>query len=153
MLTTGRSLTVSLVVFTAGTSTSMPDSITWAVSIKMISSTSSTSTNGVTLISDSAAPPRRPPRPRPPLSLVEKATGHSSPLLLKVALGHIQELDGEVVHARADFLEHVTEVVVENSRRNSRAQADRGREQRVGDARPHRTQRSAARLAQLVEGA
>ena len=64
MLTTGNSFDVSLTVVVFGTSTSMPNSITCAVSMKMMSSTSTTSTKGVTLISDSAVPPR--PRRRDP---------------------------------------------------------------------------------------
>src|SRR6476646_2286211 len=50
---TRRSSEISFTTFVLGTETSMPDSSTGAVTIKMISSTSTTSTNGVTLISES----------------------------------------------------------------------------------------------------
>jgi hypothetical protein len=46
-------------VVVCGRSTSMPCCISGAVTMKMISSTNITSTNGVTLISDIAACPRR----------------------------------------------------------------------------------------------
>src|SRR5207248_1948077 len=72
--TTGISLAFSLTGRTLGTSTSIPNSITWAVSMKMISSTSTTSTNGVTLISANVVvvarrlDPNLPPPPLPPLT-------------------------------------------------------------------------------------
>src|SRR6266542_722936 len=96
--TTGSSLLESLTCRTLGTSTSMPNSITWAVSIKMMSSTSTTSTKGVTLMSAIAAVPwnRRRPPPLPPLT--EIAT-----LLSEAPLGQVQEFQREVVHARAHF--------------------------------------------------
>jgi hypothetical protein len=67
----------------------MPNSITWAVSMKMISSTSTTSTNGVTLISDRLAPPPRRRDPNPPPPLPDNAMA----LFSETALGQVQELE------------------------------------------------------------
>src|ERR1700688_2317032 len=97
METTGISLAFSLTGRTLGTSTSMPNSITCAVSMKMISSTSTTSTKGVTLISERLEPekedaPRlRDPNPPPPLT-------DSAIWLLPAErpLGHVQELQRKV---------------------------------------------------------
>jgi hypothetical protein len=47
---------MALTVLVLGNSTSMPDCNTGAVIMKMISSTSTTSTKGVTLMSDSEVP-------------------------------------------------------------------------------------------------
>src|SRR5437660_2649292 len=52
-VTTRRSWLISLTVRVLGTSTSMPDCRMGAVIIKMMSSTSTTSTNGTMLISES----------------------------------------------------------------------------------------------------
>ena len=52
MLMTMRSSVISLTVRVLGTLTSMPDCNTGAVTMKMISSTSTTSTSGVTLMSE-----------------------------------------------------------------------------------------------------
>jgi hypothetical protein len=54
MVMTVRSSVISFTVFVLGTLTSMPDCSTGAVTIKMISRTSTTSTSGVMLISASA---------------------------------------------------------------------------------------------------
>src|SRR5580692_3544335 len=53
MVTTMRTSVSSLTVLVFGTSTSMPDCRIGAVIMKMISSTSTTSTNGTMLISES----------------------------------------------------------------------------------------------------
>src|SRR5690348_5218082 len=125
MLITGSTLALSRTCFTLGTSTSMPNSITCAVILKMISSTSTTSTNGVTLISESAGVPwnRRRPGAPPPLTLI------AMPSLPVAAFSQIQEFEREVVHARSNFLEDVAEVVIENGCRNRRCQAHRCRDQ------------------------
>ena len=52
MLTTSRSSVISFTVRVLGTLTSMPDCSTGAVTMKMISSTRTTSTSGVMLISE-----------------------------------------------------------------------------------------------------
>ena len=132
MVTTGISWALSLTARTFGTSTSRPNSMTCAVSMKMMSSTSTTSTNGVTLISAmrvAAAP---------------AATGfrrhwwrRPSLLSAEAALGQVEELEREIVHARAQFADQVAEIVIEDGRRDGGEQADRGGDQRLGDARCH----------------
>src|ERR1019366_1699011 len=149
MVTTGRSCALSFTACTLGTSTSMPNSITWAVSMKMISSTSTTSTKGVTLISDRLPPPprRREPYPPPPL------TDNAMALLSETALGHVQELHGKVVHARADFPDPVAEDVIEDRRGDSGRKARRRGNQRFRDAWRNRAQAGRSHLSQLVKRA
>src|ERR1039457_6439993 len=149
MVTTGSSWAVSFTACTLGTSTSMPNSITWAVSMKMMSSTSTTSTNGVMLISDRLAPPlrRRDPYPPPPL------TDNAMALLSETAFGHVQELHGKVVHARADLPDSVAENVVEDGGWDGGCKARRRRNQRFGDARRHRAQAGRSHLSQFVKRA
>src|SRR5208283_2047365 len=136
MVTTGSSCAVSFTACTSGTSTSMPNSITWAVSMKMISSTSTTSTNGVILTSDRLASPprRREPYPPPPL------TDNAMALVSETALGQVQELQGKVVHARAQFPDAVAEDVIGNGGWDGGEQAHGGRDQRQRDAGTHRPQ-------------
>src|ERR1700733_15296047 len=96
---TGRSWTFSFTGFTLGTPTCKPNSITCAVSMKIISSASTTSTNGTMLISASAGVPRKRPRPSPLELLRENAM-----LPLQTSFGQVQELEHEVFHARGEFL-------------------------------------------------
>ncbi len=128
MVTTGISCADSFTVRTFGTSTSMPNSMTWAVSMKMMSRTSTTSTNGVTLISAMALRLRLPR----PVSAAIGGEGHR--LLSETAFGQIEELEREIVHARAEFANQVAEVVIEDGRRDGGEQADRGGDKRFGDA-------------------
>ena len=129
MVTTGISCALSLTVRTLGTSTSMPNSITCAVSMKMMSRTSTTSTNGVTLISAMAC------------AAAPAATGirrhwwrRPCATLPETALGQVEELEREIVHAGAQFADQVAEVVIEDGRGDGGEQADRGGDQRLGDA-------------------
>src|ERR1019366_7209056 len=149
MVTTGRSCALSFTACTLGTSTSMPNSITWAVSMKMMSSTSTTSTKGVTLISDRLAPPapRREPYPPPPLTEIAMA------LLSETALDHVQELERKVVHARTDLPDPVAENVVKDRGRDGGCQTRRRRNQRFRNARRHRAQAGRAHLSQFVKRA
>src|ERR1035437_2383235 len=147
MVTTGISCAVSFTMRTLGTSTSMPNSITWAVSMKMMSSTSTTSTKGVTLISERLAPPRlRDPNP-PPLKEIAMA------LLSEGALGQVQELQRKVVHARADFADGVAEEVIENGRWDGGKKSHRSGNQRFGDAGRDRPQAGTALLSQILKRA
>src|SRR5208283_2279042 len=149
MVTTGSSCAVSFTACTSGTSTSMPNSITWAVSMKMISSTSTTSTNGVILTSDRLASPprRREPYPPPPLTDIAMA------LLSETALGQVQELEGKVVHAGADLADPVAENIVEDGGGDSGCKARRRCNQRFRDARRHRAQAGRTHLSQFVKRA
>src|ERR1035438_5085154 len=145
MVTTGMACAVSFTIRTLGTSTSMPNSITWAVSMKIMSRTSTTSTKGVTLISERAAPPRlREPNP-PPLIEIAMAS------LSEAAIGQVEELQREVVHARADLADGGAEEVVENGRGDGRKKAHRRGNQGFPDAGPHRPQAGAALLAQVLK--
>src|ERR1700759_1952722 len=100
MVTTMRCCVISRTVFVLGTETSMPDCRTGAVSMKMMSSTSTTSTSGVMLISE------RDVRVAPLLAV--KATGRlpfdGVFLGPEIALFHaIEQLTGEVVHAGGEI--------------------------------------------------
>src|ERR1035441_4549915 len=126
---TGICCAVSFTYFTCGTSTSMPNSITCAVSMKMINSTSTTSTNGVTLISESMDRPLplRDPNPPPPFTDIAIC------LFSEAALRHVQELQREIVHARPDLPNVAAQNVIEDRRRNRRHQSDSRCDQRLRD--------------------
>src|SRR5260370_35907293 len=110
MTTTGKSCTFSRMGLTFGTSTSSPNSITCAVSMKMISSTRTTSTSGTTLISASELTPRKRPRlPVPAELVVENAMS-----VIEASFHEIQELKDEIFHAGAEFLDRAPKYVVEN---------------------------------------
>ena len=78
---------------------SSPRCIIGAVTMKMMSRTSMTSTSGTTLISERVVPTRaaRPRRPRPPLN--PQRVGWMLGIYVKVPLGDIQELERELFHA------------------------------------------------------
>src|SRR5712692_1307181 len=150
-LTTGRFSAFSCTCFTWGTFISRPNSITCAVSIKMMRRTRTTSTRGTTLISDKAAFPRpKRPRPKPPFPplLKEKAMLY---LLLVVALGDVEKLQREILHALADFFQDVPEVIVEHRRGDGRGQAQGGGDQRARNARRHRAHAGGASETQRLE--
>src|SRR6185295_8893323 len=114
---TGSSSLVSLTSLTSGTLISTPNSMTCAVSMKMISRTSTTSTRGTMLISESVplpVPKRRWPSPlRDALPLLtEKAIWIL--LALEHALGCVQELERKIFHARAHHLYAIPEIVVKH---------------------------------------
>src|SRR4051794_10493240 len=104
-----------------------------AVIMKMISSTSMTSTNGVTLISALSSSPL-------PAFI---AMGCSLSSLRarsaqEVALDDVEVVLLEHVHLRAQHADPPREVVVGHHRRDRGDEADRGREQRLGDVRADR---------------
>src|SRR5574340_217803 len=144
---TGSSWALSLTLRTLGTSTSMPNSMTCAVSINMIRSTSTTSTKGVTLISARAPMSPRERRRNPLLPLTEIAT-----LVSEAPLGHVQKFERKIVHAGAHFLDNVPEMIVENRGRDGGGEAHRGGDQRLGNARPDGAQARTARNTQVLEG-
>src|ERR1700693_6238299 len=97
--------------------------MTCAVMIKMMSSTKTTSTNGVTLMSAIAGKPRD---RLPPLPLVRL---NAMSLLLSFtrrSLDHIDEFERKIVESVAHLLQTAAENVVKNSRRDGRYQADAG---------------------------
>src|ERR1700733_5099802 len=129
---------------------SIPYSTTCAVSIKMIRSTKTTSTNGVTLISDNASVPR-PGRRLLPFDPTLMATNHSPRRLFpktslsKTSLGQVDELEREVVHARSEFLQHVSEIVIEDGCRDGREEPHGSRKKRLRDSRTDRCQTGSSR--------
>src|SRR6266542_2093069 len=115
--------------------------------MKMISSTSITSTSGTTLISESddetrIARPRRGPPPLPPVSCTFGKSSIPYPgsripatrdprTLRKIPLRNIQELEREIIHVRREVLHAVREVVVEVHRRDGREEPCRRGNQRL----------------------
>src|SRR5262245_31998712 len=122
--------------------------------MKMMSSTSMTSTSGTTLISARLVATRRPrracpasgmgatfgiaiksqgihddERANPSLDLIDLPVGtrtHLESSLSEVPLGDVQELEGEVIHFGRVLFHFRREVVVEVDRRNRRKEAGGG---------------------------
>src|SRR5277367_1449334 len=128
IVTTTRCSVSSLTVLVFGTATSMPDCRTGAVSMKITSSTSTTSTNGVILISASAVCVW-------PFLFVKATCGLPFDGVL---IGHqrdffhaVQQFARKIVHARGLAAQPPRELVIGNHRRNSDNQARGGRDQRL----------------------
>src|ERR1039458_6733599 len=126
MLITSRSSVISLTVRVWGTLTSIPDCSIGAVTMKIMSSTSTTSTRGVMLMSESAV------WVRPPLN-------------------QVKHLQGEVVVARGHFTNGANDEVVGDNRWDGGSQAGGGGNQSFGDAGSDRAQSRRASGAQPVE--
>src|SRR5579863_6708957 len=141
MVMTTFSTSTAFTVCVLGRSTSMPDSRMGAVTIKMISSTSMTSTNGVTLISESDVRVRPwgvvkainrsgvtgkskfenqiAKKPQPNRVVLREARDPSDQLR-EIALGHVHELQNKIVHQGAEFLDALKKIVVGDPPRNGR---------------------------------
>src|SRR5581483_3512513 len=146
--TIGRFSAVSRVSVVLGTSISMPNSITCAVSMKMISNTRTTSTRGTILISESVPfePPKR-RRPIPESLPSENAIPYILTLALQISLRQVQELEREIFHPGSHLFDSMAEVVVGHRGRNRRRETQSRRQQRIrnaGSDRAH-TCRSAQR--------
>src|SRR6185503_2576848 len=129
MVSTRRSSTAVGFPPLRGRFTSMPRYIMGAVSMKMRSSTRTTSTRGMTLISARAL---RVPAPSPPASaLIAILEGLSAPY--EPALDQVGQLEREVVHLGCPVTHQPDEVVVADDGRNRRRQTGRGRDQRARD--------------------
>src|SRR5512136_1291376 len=126
---------------TSGRATSTPCWIRGAVTMKMMRSTSITSTSGVTLISV------RVWRPEPP---VPEATGGSS--AEEVPLHDVEEVVGEVGHLAVEDPDARDEEVVEDHRRDGGEEAHRGGDERLGDGAGHGREVRVAHLVDVVEG-
>src|SRR5512134_2533631 len=133
-VTTSRSSSARMALaFAWGRFTSTPWVSIGAVTMKMMRSTSITSTRGVTLIS---AIIRRSPSRLP----VERAIALH---LVDVAFEEVDELDGEAVDPRRDRPDPVEEVVVRHDRGDRGRQAGRRRDQGFRDAGGHGGERRA----------
>src|SRR5271165_5767685 len=146
----GKFSLVSFVCLTFGTSTSRPNSITCAVSIKIISRTRTTSTSGTTLISDNVPAPRKRPREEL-LPREEKAMRVYQSLLFKSPLRQIKKLQRKILHPRPKLLNRASKPVKKNRRRNSRRQPQRGGDQRFRNARRTGAQAGATRRSKTLK--
>src|SRR6202034_2100556 len=130
MVRTRRCCVISLTLRVFGTETSMPDCSTGAVTIKMMSKTSTTSTSGVMLISASEV------RVWPVLAV--KAT-RGLPLHRFLFGGDffqaVEQLAGEVVHAGAKLAQRCGELVVGDHGGDGDQQARGGGDQGFGNSR------------------
>src|SRR5258707_9914666 len=150
MVTTSRCSVISLTVFVLGTLTSTPDWSTGAVSMKITSSTRTTSTSGVMLMSASADCVR-------PLLAVKATDG-----LLNCGsqrrrrgggdvLEGVQNFAGEVVHVRAEFADSRSELIVGDDGRDSDGDSGGCGDEGLGDAGSDGAQRCGARGGQAGE--
>src|SRR6202008_2316894 len=108
-----------------GRVTSIPRYIMGAVSMKISSRTSTTSTSGMMLISARLVPIRRGPWDSSALNI---AAG--SARLRRGAAQQIEEVHREAFHLDGPVLHAVDEIVVPDDGRNRGAEAGRGRDQR-----------------------
>src|SRR5215813_5325744 len=117
-----------------------------AVTMKMISRTSITSTMGVTLISLIVV---RPGAPLPPDMAMTRC---SAPLLEEVPLDDVQEVRREIGHLGVEHLDPADERIVRHHRRDGGEEASGGGHQGVPDRRRHGGEGRVALLGDLVEG-
>src|SRR6185312_143597 len=138
IVTTMRCCVISRTVLVFGTLTSMPDWSTGAVIMKITSSTSTTSTSGVMLISESEV------RVAPLLAV--KATG-GLPLdwvflgLQRDFFQAVEQLAGEVVHAGAEVAGASGEAVIGNHGGHGDEESGGCGDKRLGNARSDGAQR------------
>src|SRR3981189_2619791 len=136
-----------LFVFVCGRSTGTPTVSSGADTMKMISKTSMTSTIGVTLIS--LITPwrrcRRLPTALPTVPLIPIPRSPRSTALVHLPRQDRGEFVGEALHPVGLFVLLRREFIVKNGRRYGRHEADRGREQGLGDAGRNHGERSILR--------
>src|SRR4051794_23702007 len=103
--------------------------------MKMMSSTSMTSMNGVTLIS-CVSPNSSSSRSlsEAPMALLRGARKHAAVLAIEIARQQTADRAGGAADEFEIAPRAAREVIVEDHRRDRRHQSDRGREQRFGDA-------------------
>src|SRR5690554_3052083 len=118
-----------------GNSIGTPTVSMGAATMKMISNTSMTSTNGVTLISDMRAPARwrRRRAPEPPCRLVSCAPISA----VQIARQKGAELIGELLESAGDLVAVIGKLVVEDGRRNGGQKAQTRGQKRLGDTGRH----------------
>src|SRR5262249_34373124 len=142
-MTGSSTLDGRLVVSVLGSETETPWWSIGAVTMKMIRSTSMTSTRGVTLMSARWSKGS-------PFGPAENAMALR--VLREVALGQVEELEREVVHRGAHLPDLTHEVVVPDHRGDRRVQS-RGRvDPRLLDARRDGRDRRRSRDPDRVEG-
>src|SRR5271168_4166295 len=149
---TRRSSVISFTVRVFGKSTSIPDCKIGAVIKKITSSTSTTSTNGTMLMSESEVPVCRPIcgiyRSLVPHSIECGGSLSPSPSSSVRLLHQRQKLIRKRIHLRPQVFDAVQEVIVGNHRGDRRKQSRRGRDQRFRNSRRHGAQARRSRLAQ-----
>src|SRR5713226_10604210 len=148
MVITRRLSAISLTVLVLGSSTSMPDCRMGAVIMKMISSTSTTSTKGTILMSESEVPVWRASSGMATRLLKKSVPGELSVILFDLRA----HLHGEIVHARGQLLDVVQVEVVGHHRRDGCEQPGRGGDERLGNPRGHNAQAGRTGAAQAGEG-
>src|SRR5689334_18855872 len=143
-----------LLALVCGRSTGTPTVSSGAETMKMISSTSMTSTIGVTLMS--LMTPwrrwRRLPTAFPTVPLMPMRSGpraHSA--LVDLPRQDGGKLVGEPLHPVCLLVHLGREFIIKNGRRYGRHEADRGGEQGLGDARGDHRQRGILRLGDRLE--
>src|SRR5437899_8476618 len=140
----------------------MLEVINGAATMKMISSTSITSTIGVTLISAITAARRRPRRPPPPpvepamfivMIWISRCARHlpSSRPLVDLAGQDGGKFVGEAFEPLRLAIHLGRELVIENGRRDGGDETDGGRKQRFRDAGRHHRERSVFRCRDRLE--
>src|SRR5690606_14799529 len=138
----------SAVAAVFGSSICTPTVRRGAASMKMIRSTSITSTKGVTLISDIGRDARRRRRlPSPRITPVPM-----SGRLVELPRQDQGEFVGEALVHADNRLGLAVELVVEDHRRDRGEKAEAGRKQRLGDARRHHREVGRLLEGDLLEG-
>src|SRR5579863_7051896 len=173
MVTTMRICVSSFTVFVFGTSTSMPDCRIGAVIMKMISSTSTTSTNGTILISERELPVSRCicgithlyfifVIPSPAAGLADGGEGSAfrflgasntvcASLLAVKRLNLRHKLRRKTIHPPGQPPDSLQIMVVSNHRGDRGEKSRGGCDQRLRDSRRHRPQARAAGVSQSRE--
>src|ERR1700688_3718333 len=122
-----------------------------ADTMKTMSNTSMTSTNGVTLISLMTVRRRRPLLPLKPDSMTLAAIFVPSPALVNLPRQDRREFVGEALEPLRLSVHLGRELIIENSRRNGGNEANRGRKQRFRNARRHHRKRGVLRGRDRLE--
>src|SRR2546422_8978848 len=143
-----RSSTAVGLAAARGKFTSMPRYIIGAVSMKIRSRTSTTSTSGMMLISARLVPMRRAPPGGPALNAIFRRPRQ----LGRRTAQEVEHVEGESLHLRRPVLHPVDEVVVADDGRDGGAEAGRRRHERLRNAWRYHGEARRALRADAVEG-